>query len=608
MARYPYRQQPQMVDTGDVPYVSYISEQAEPLMMQAAANAQQRYDLAQTLIAKYLEENAAAKFRDADYNIAMAKLNQDLENIKTIVKDRYDNQYGQAYPEISKGLSKARQTYHLAQKAYEEEQKYLPMYQKLKSEGKLVIPKGVPNPFEQSAFDESGNFKGLPDYSQMYERGDYEGWLQKNYSSAFQNELHQSLPNLSNETDPYLISKTVKGFGDNVIASKITKDDASKFLQDNKVFAIEHDLDPNKQSDIEQARQYMIKTIQGQVAEQVTYDINANQLWKQKQEANARAAAGIPKLIPLYSISTLGEKLDLSNVKLTDDTFQGEVKRELLNTLWKNTEGNVDPEKFKAYLSSYSKDDKVNLSKYIVNDENGNPDIYKTINNIEIEAGRLQSMGRSIGPAPLLNAMHNFLKGLDTYVDKKLSEKFGDYGVDVMGFDVDETSQEVKKRMDSYIETISPDLFNFETGKFADIKTRKLSDNKEFQKARADGKFKIQGVIKSPNGGVKYIAEDGSGEPQVVSSNDEMTNRNLLRLFGDPELIANYEYRDIKLSPSGNTVGYGDKKLKLPDGYTVEKESDGRYRLINKDKMKSRNTFEKWQILESFGINPSSFK
>ena len=119
MARYPYRQQPQMVDTGDVPYVSYISEQAEPLMMQAAANAQQRYDLAQTAIAKYLEENAAAKFRDADYNTAMAKLNQDLENIKTTVKDKYDNQYGNAIGEITKGLSKARQTYHLAQKAYE---------------------------------------------------------------------------------------------------------------------------------------------------------------------------------------------------------------------------------------------------------------------------------------------------------------------------------------------------------------------------------------------------------------------------------------------------------------------------------------------------------
>lgn len=172
MQRYPYRQQPQMVDTGDVPYVSYISEQAEPLMMQAAANAQQRYDLAQTAIAKYLEENAAAKFRDADYNTAMAKLNQDLENIKTTVKDRYDGQYWQAYPEIVKGLSKARQTYHLAQKAYEEEQKYAPMYAKLQAEGKLLFPEGDPR--TRSVFNQEGQYVGGVDFSKFRERSDYD--------------------------------------------------------------------------------------------------------------------------------------------------------------------------------------------------------------------------------------------------------------------------------------------------------------------------------------------------------------------------------------------------------------------------------------------------
>jgi hypothetical protein len=183
MARYPYRQQPQMVDTGDVPYISYTSEQTEPLMMQAAANAQQRYDLAQTAIAKYLEENAAAKFRDADYNTAMAKLNQDLENIKTTVKDRYDNQYGQAYPEILKGLSKARQTYHLAQKAYEEEQKYAPLITKLAAEKKLIFAPNakeeVVDPRTQSVFDETGQYRGGLDYSNIRERSDYDKTIEE---------------------------------------------------------------------------------------------------------------------------------------------------------------------------------------------------------------------------------------------------------------------------------------------------------------------------------------------------------------------------------------------------------------------------------------------
>ena len=183
MQRYPYRQQPQMVDTGDVPYVSYISEQAEPLMMQAAANAQQRYDLTQTAIAKYIEENAAAKFRDVDYNTAMAKLNQDLEDIKTKVKDRYDGQYWQAYPEIVKRLSKARQTYHLAQKAYEEEQKYAPLITKLAAEKKLLFApnaKGeVVDPRTKSIFNEKGEYVGGVDYSNIRERSDYDKTIEE---------------------------------------------------------------------------------------------------------------------------------------------------------------------------------------------------------------------------------------------------------------------------------------------------------------------------------------------------------------------------------------------------------------------------------------------
>ena len=183
MQRYPYRQQPQMVDTGDVPYISYMSEQAEPLMMQAAANAQQRYDLVQTAIAKYIEENAAAKFRDVDYNTAMAKLNQDLEDIKTKVKDRYDGQYWQAYPEIVKRLSKARQTYHLAQKAYEEEQKYAPLITKLAAEKKLIFApnaKGeVIDPRTQSVFDETGQYRGGLDYSNIRERSDYDKTIEE---------------------------------------------------------------------------------------------------------------------------------------------------------------------------------------------------------------------------------------------------------------------------------------------------------------------------------------------------------------------------------------------------------------------------------------------
>jgi len=70
MARYnPYGSriaQPEMIDTGDVPYISYQSENFLPMVLQGMGEMQKRYDIAQSAMAKYLEENAALKARGAD--------------------------------------------------------------------------------------------------------------------------------------------------------------------------------------------------------------------------------------------------------------------------------------------------------------------------------------------------------------------------------------------------------------------------------------------------------------------------------------------------------------------------------------------------------------
>ena len=71
MTRYnPYGSriaQPEMIDTGDVPYISYQSENFLPVVLQGMGEMQKRYDIAQSAMAKYIEENAALKARGADY-------------------------------------------------------------------------------------------------------------------------------------------------------------------------------------------------------------------------------------------------------------------------------------------------------------------------------------------------------------------------------------------------------------------------------------------------------------------------------------------------------------------------------------------------------------
>ena len=172
MARYnPYNRgmmYPDLQDTPQVPYISYYDPQQVERLGTVTQQRGQRYDAAQAAIAKYLEEAGATEMRQPDRDAVIAKITSDLEGVKSKVKERYNGDYGLAVNDVIQGLSKSSGIYKQAAQKYKEEQKYLPLYMKLKSEGKLVTPKGY-NPFEQSAFDaETGKFKDI-DYSQMYE-------------------------------------------------------------------------------------------------------------------------------------------------------------------------------------------------------------------------------------------------------------------------------------------------------------------------------------------------------------------------------------------------------------------------------------------------------
>ena len=180
MARNPYQHrmmQPEQVDTGDVPYIDYNSQNINPMMMQAAAQAQQRYDLSQTAIAKAIEENASGEYRDVDYTNTVSALDRAMQDVNKTVKDKYDNQYGNALPEILKGIAKSRGILNNAQKEYKESQKYEAMMNQLEMQGKLILPGGR-DPRKQASIDADGKYTPV-DYSGFKEQSDYDGIIQK---------------------------------------------------------------------------------------------------------------------------------------------------------------------------------------------------------------------------------------------------------------------------------------------------------------------------------------------------------------------------------------------------------------------------------------------
>ena len=124
-----YNYQPQMVDPGLINFgaIQMFNPEDTARLAQVGQNMQQRWDASQASIAKYLEDVGAAKMRDVDSPIALQRLNQNLEDIYSTVNKDYQGDFGRAYNEITRNLSKSRGIMHQAQKAYEEEQKYVPL-------------------------------------------------------------------------------------------------------------------------------------------------------------------------------------------------------------------------------------------------------------------------------------------------------------------------------------------------------------------------------------------------------------------------------------------------------------------------------------------------
>ena len=184
MPRYnPYgnrQMQPEQYDTGSVPYISYDSPDKEKLMTEILDRGQQRYDLTQSVIGKYLEENAKGDFSDKDYAPVTTALNNRLEKIKQTVKDKYQGEYSSAANEILQELGKARNIFFQAEAEKKKEDKYGPLLDKMKSEKKLLWEPGKGDPRERAAFDQNGNY--VPrDYSGFVEKSDYDKMIAEDF-------------------------------------------------------------------------------------------------------------------------------------------------------------------------------------------------------------------------------------------------------------------------------------------------------------------------------------------------------------------------------------------------------------------------------------------
>jgi hypothetical protein len=570
---------------------------------------------------------AALYSRDPEKAFLAQKLQDITTNLPKMVQDKYAGDYSAARFDVVKQLAKEKQYFDLAKAAYTEEQKYTPLYTKLEAENKLILPNGV-DPRTQSIFGEKGQYVGIPKYTPL-ERPEYGDIVMKDVGEGIDKMVKEG--KIQKAEVPWLI-KTITERGLSAIKDTELGDRIAKYLPEfeaqtpfTKDPLMQEKYQGNTKKFIEDTlRSRLSSGSQTQYMQDPRY-LDALEEARLKRLQGSQGALTTPKLTRLYSTSVVGSKEDIEDTPITDSTFKGQMKRDLIKSQWSDEKGNVNPETFEKTLSKFTigKNGAAALIPFIQKDSFGKTDVDATMNKIQELADAKLDMGTSgYGSVSSSNptmqgaqsVARDFLKKMGKVATDKMDKKFGDYGVDVVGFDMtDKNSTETYNQMNDYINQISPDVFNFETGKFAGIKTNKLSKNNDFLKARIDNKFKIQGVIKGADGDIKFVAEDGSGEPQVISSNSDVVNKNLLRMFGSSDLIANFEYKNFKLSPSGNSVVFKDpssgseQKAILKGGYKVERTEEGKYLVkdsqgrVYKENGQPRQ-FDKWEVIHNIGI------
>ena len=118
---YPRYEEPQQQEVVGVPYISMYNPQDYQDYSKILEQGQQRYDVSQSAIAKYMEDYANAQVAERNLpaleNIVQGK----LQNIQDLVSKKYSGQYGNAANEIVQQLALARKPIMQAQVDYANE-------------------------------------------------------------------------------------------------------------------------------------------------------------------------------------------------------------------------------------------------------------------------------------------------------------------------------------------------------------------------------------------------------------------------------------------------------------------------------------------------------
>lgn len=281
-----YNYEPQVVDPGMIDFGSIQMYNPDDVtrLAQAGQNMQQRWDASQSVIAKQLEEIGAANINPRYKADVVGKLEEDLDNIYSNVNTTYQGDFGRAYNDIIKSLSKSRALLHSATQASAEESKLREQYNQLAMQG--LAPRVI-NRTEQgltpqtlsfedyyqlpeSVFDESGKFVA-PQFGALRSAGKHENWLAQNVSEAINRAVVEGDPTLlTGNLAGMARAITTGGMSDTDVESYISKNPwiIESFIA-NSPFAREEFSDGKGGIRMDDAKEYVTNIVKGQTSQQI---------------------------------------------------------------------------------------------------------------------------------------------------------------------------------------------------------------------------------------------------------------------------------------------------------------------------------------------------
>lgn len=464
MARRPYGYprtpdvQQQMQVTG-VPYISMRDPNAYQDWSQILESGQQRYDVSQSAIAKLLDEYSNARVSDRNAGALDEIVEGRLGEIKSIVKDRYDGQYGNAANEIVQRMASARKPIMQAQQAFEMEQKARDEYQQQLARGQA--PRQYNPETKQFETIDFERYHGLPQsdfiegkfvaptFKALRGAADITGYLGKNISPALSAEIYEGiLSGKKGDPEGYLSQVSRRGVPDEDIRDRLIDSETGKLTIYGNTLANQlrqevtflNDEIKDTMTD-EQLIQYATPIIQGQVTNQLLREYQADRTW---QNTNESDNPNSPHINSYDTIVKPGEKsTSISDIENRFSTFR-KNRQYILNA--ENIKGKreaLEPQINITKVSNALKEQGTGLTQFTVN---GLYSVFNQDKNLEKNAvqGILQTYAEF------------YPEKAEKYLDRDSSGKFSfKVGTDARGLVASDFVKLVKdqpfEKIDKYI-------------------------------------------------------------------------------------------------------------------------------------------------------------